>query len=81
VTLSVTTGAQRNQIVRHVPTQLAPMLHVMNLQVLCGTAVLTPPTVSFQHLLSDQVVFFGVQFESWLFLTQAHRIHWILEIY
>jgi len=63
VTFTVTAGAERNQIVRHVPTQLAPTLHVMNLQVLYDTAVLAPPTISFQHLLSDQVVFFRVQFE------------------
>jgi len=30
---------------------------VMNLQVLRGTAVLAPPTISFQHLVSDHGVF------------------------
>jgi hypothetical protein len=65
----MTSGAERNQIVRPVPAKLAPKLHVMNLQVLHSAAVLAPPTISFQHLLSDPGVFFRVQFESWLLLA------------
>jgi len=62
VTFSVTTGAERNQIFRRIPTKLAPGPKVMNLQVLGGTAVLAPPTISFQHLVSDHGVFFWIQF-------------------
>ena len=40
MTFTVTAGAERNQIVRHVPTQLAPTLHVMNLQVRIVAAAL-----------------------------------------
>jgi len=69
VTFSVTAGAERNQILRDIPAQLAPRLHVMNLQRLDGTAVLAPPTISFQHLFSQHIVFFGLQFESWLTLA------------
>jgi hypothetical protein len=65
----MTSGAERNQIVRHVPAKLAPKLHVMNLQVLHGAAVLAPPAVSFQHLVSDNGVFFRLQIESWLLLA------------
>ncbi len=66
VTLSVTTGAECNQIVRHIPAKLAPGLHAMNLQVFHRTAVLALPTISFQHLFSDLSIFFRLQFESWL---------------
>ncbi len=69
VTFSVTAGAERNQILHDIPAELAPRLHVMNLQSLHGTAVLAPPTISFQHLVSDHSVFFRVQFESWLLLA------------
>jgi len=63
-------GAECNQILRHVPAaELASGLHVVNLQVLHGTAVLAAPTISFQHLVSDNGVFFGLQFESWLLLA------------
>jgi hypothetical protein len=49
---------------------------VMNLQVLHGAAVLAPPTISFQHLVPDNRVFFRLEFESWLLLVYAHRICW-----
>jgi hypothetical protein len=49
---------------RRIPAELAPRLYVMNLQILHGTAVLTPPTVSFQHLFANRGVFFRAQFES-----------------
>jgi hypothetical protein len=52
------TGAQGNQIAHHVAAKLTPGLQVMNLQLLRRAAVLTPPTVSFQHLVSDNGVFF-----------------------
>ena len=72
--VSVAVGAECNQIVRHVPAKLAPKLDVMNLQVLHGAAVLAPPTISFQHLVPDNGVLFRLEFESWLFFAQAHRI-------
>jgi hypothetical protein len=65
----MTTGAECNQILRHIPAKLAPALYVVNLQILRGTAVLAPPTISFQHQVSDHSVFFRVQFESWLLLA------------
>jgi len=66
MTFSVTAGAERNQILHVVPAELAPRLHVMNLQSLHGTAVLAPPTISFQHSFSQHIVFFRLQLESWL---------------
>jgi len=62
VTFSVATGAECNQIFRHISAEVAPGPKVMNLQVLRGTAVLAPPTISFQHLVSDHGVFFWIQF-------------------
>jgi hypothetical protein len=65
----MTAGAECNQILRHIPAKLAPGLHVMNLQVLRAAAVLAPPTISFQNLVSDHDVFLQGQFESRLFLA------------
>ena len=71
----MTDGAECNQIVRHISAKLAPGLYVMNLQVLQATAVLAPPTISFQHLFANRSVFCRVQFESRSLLGQAHQIH------
>jgi len=46
----VTRAAQSYQVIRHIVTELAPLFHVMDLQVLHGTAVLTPPAVSFENV-------------------------------
>jgi hypothetical protein len=69
VTLSVTTGAECNQILRHIAAELAPRPDVMNLQLLHGTAVLATPAISFQHTFSNLGVFFWVQFESGLLMA------------
>jgi hypothetical protein len=66
VAFFVATGAECNQILRRIPSELAPWFYVVNLQVLHGAAVLAPPAISFQHLFSQNVVIFGLQFESWL---------------
>ena len=52
VTFSVTTGAECNQILRYIPAELASRPNVVDLQVLHGAAVLTPPTISFQNFVS-----------------------------
>jgi len=54
----VTRAAQSYQVIRHIVTELAPLFHVMDLQVLHGTAVLTPPAVSFQNVSSKDCIFF-----------------------
>ncbi len=69
VTFAVTTDAKRNQVVHHIATELAPAVHVMDLQVQRGTTFLTPPTISFQDPVSDYCVFFRVQLEPRLLLT------------
>ncbi len=69
VTLAVTTDAKRNQVVHHIVTELAPGLHVVNFQAFHGTALLTPPAVSFEHACPDNCVYFRIQFESRLLLT------------
>ena len=47
VKLAVTTNAERNQVVHHIVTEAAPWFHVMDLQAFHGTALLTPPAISF----------------------------------
>ena len=69
VAFSMAIGAECNQVVHHVPAKLTPGLHVMNLQVLHGTAVLASPTISFQHLVSDPGVFFRRAFQPGLLLA------------
>ena len=77
MTFLVTISAECNQILRDIPAELTPRLHVMNLQVLRGSAVLAPPTISLQYLVSNHGVFFQVQFGSRLLLAQAHRTRWV----
>ena len=74
MTLSVTDSAECNQILRDIPAELTPRPHMMNLQVLRGTAVLASPAISLKHLFSNRAVFFRVQFESRLLLEQAHPL-------
>jgi hypothetical protein len=64
MTLSVTAGAEGNQILHHIPAKSASRPDVMNLQVPRGTAVLAAPTITFQHPVSDHDVFFRQEFES-----------------
>ncbi len=64
VAVLVTRAAQSYQVVRHIVTELAPPFHMMDLQVVHGTAVLAPPTVSFENVSSKDCIFFGIQLES-----------------
>jgi hypothetical protein len=57
---SMANSAKRNQVVHHIVTQLAPGFQVMDLQVFHGTALLTAPTIPFQHSLSKEDVIFGI---------------------
>jgi hypothetical protein len=65
----MTTDAKRNQVVHHIAAEPTPGFHVMDLQAFHGTALLAPPTVSFQDPVSDNSVFFRVQFDPGLLLT------------
>ena len=58
MTILVTRRAERNQVVRHIASELAPSFHMMDLQVLHGTTVLTPPAVSFENVSSKDCIFF-----------------------
>ncbi len=69
VTFAVTTSTKRYQVVHHVVAELTPAFYVMDLQAFHGTALLTPPTISFQDPVSDYCVFFRVQLEPRLLLT------------
>jgi hypothetical protein len=77
----MTDGAECNQVACHISTKLAPRHYVMNLQVLQGAAVLTPPTIPFQHLFLNRGVFFRVKFDSRSLLGQAHQIHSVSDDY
>lgn len=74
VAILVTRHAESNQVVRHIVTELAPPLHVMDLQVVHGTTVLTTPTVSFENVSSKSGVVFGIQSEPALPLAAWHRV-------
>jgi hypothetical protein len=63
-----------NQVVHHVAAQFAPGFYMMDLQVFHGTALLTPPTISFQDLVSDHYIAFRVQLEPGSFFAYTHRI-------
>jgi hypothetical protein len=55
--------------IHHIVTEAAPWFQVMDLQTLHGTAHLTPPTIAFQYLDSEYLVFFRFQFEPGLLLS------------
>ena len=46
---------------------------MMHLQILYGTTLLAPPTISFQHQISDEWVLFRVQFDPALLLPQTRQ--------
>ena len=67
VAFAVTCGAKRNQVVHHIVAKPAPGFHVMDLQPFHGTALLTPPAISFQDPDSEFRVLFRAQFKPRLF--------------
>jgi hypothetical protein len=71
---SMAISAKRNQIAHHVPTELTPWFHVMDLQVFHGTALLTAPTIAFQHSLSKEDIIFWIQSEPWSFAAWTYRV-------
>jgi len=64
VAVLVTPRTERNQVVRHIAPELAPPFHVMDLQILQGTAVLTAPAISVENLSSKDWILFEIQFDS-----------------
>jgi hypothetical protein len=72
VTLPMATRAERNQVLRFIPAKSAPGRHVMNLQILHCATVLAAPTISLEYLISDQDVFFWIEFKSRLPTGYAH---------
>ncbi len=60
VTFAMTTDAKRDQVVHHIAAEPAPGFHVMDLQAFHGTALLTPPAISFEHACPDDCVFFRI---------------------
>jgi hypothetical protein len=71
VAIFMTVHAKRDQVLYHVATELAPRFHMMDLQILHRTALLTPPTISLQHAVSEQCIFLEWQFEPRLPLAEA----------
>jgi hypothetical protein len=74
VAVLVARDAESNQVVRHIATELAPPFHVMDLQVVLGTAVLTAPTVSFENVSPKNRVVFGIQSEPVVPLAALRRV-------
>jgi hypothetical protein len=74
VAVLVTRDAESKQVVRHIVTELAPPFHVMDLQVVHRTAVLTTPTVSFENVSSKKGVVFGIQSEPAVPLAAWRRV-------
>jgi len=64
VALRVTANAEGNQVVRHIATKLTPPFHMVDLQIVHGTAILASPTVLFKNVSSKDCILFGIQFES-----------------
>jgi hypothetical protein len=58
VTFSVAALTESNQIAHDVSTQFAPWFQMVDLQVFHGTALLTSPTISFEHTFPDDCVLF-----------------------
>jgi len=75
MTFAVTTDAKRDQVVHHIITEPAPRVHVMDLQAFHGTALLTPPTISFQDSDSEFRVLFRAHFDPGPLLTETRRIY------
>ena len=71
---SVARNTKRNQVLHCIATQLTPRFQTMYLQILCGTALLAPPTISFQDQLSEDWVLFRVRFDPVLLLPQTHQV-------
>ena len=69
VTFAVTTDAKGNQIVHQIVAEPAPGFYVMDLQAFHGTALLTPPSISFQNPEPEFRVFFRAQFKPGSLLT------------
>jgi len=66
---AVTIDAKRYQVVYQIAAEPAPGFYVMDLQAFHGTALLTPPAISFQNPDSEFPVLFRAQFKPGLLLT------------
>jgi len=75
MTFAVTIDAKRNQVVHDIVTELAPAFYVMDFQAFHGTALLTPPTISFQDSDSEFRVLFRAHFDPGPLLTETRRIY------
>ena len=60
--VSVTLNTKRNQVFRCIMTELTPGIQMMDFQHCCGTAILTSPSISVEHLVSKCFVAFRIQF-------------------
>jgi hypothetical protein len=61
---SVAASTQCEEVGDLVMTEFAPRPQMMDLQVDGRTAVLTPPTVPFQHLESKSVIFLWIELQA-----------------
>jgi hypothetical protein len=70
MSLPVTAGAKRNQVGQCIVAELASPVQMMCLQVFWRTATLTPPSIAFEHPVSERIVFLKVELQPRSFLTQ-----------
>jgi hypothetical protein len=57
----MTRTAKGNEILRHIRSQLAARLHMMNLQIFEASASLAPPAITLEHLLTKAPIEIPVQ--------------------
>jgi hypothetical protein len=48
--------AKGDEILFHIPSQLASRLHMMNLKFFGSSALLASPTVALEHLLTEPLI-------------------------
>jgi hypothetical protein len=71
--LSVAESTQGNQVCHCIAAEPAPRFQMMNLQIVEGTTLLAPPTVSIQYLIAQSRVLIRAQFNSGTFLSHIHQ--------
>ena len=59
--LAVACFAERDQVIVHITSRLAPQFHVVNLQILPAAADLAPPVIAFKDLATQSSIGFGVE--------------------
>lgn len=75
---SVTVNTKGNKVFRHIMTELASAIKMMDLQHFNGTAVLASPSISVQDLYFELFVLLQFQSQSGLFLAYSLHFGWLV---